>query len=167
MGCNNNIFIRIKEKIRIGKNSVMSKQIDLNVWSYMRLQLALILIFSLLTFSVQASTSELKMISTMDILNENSSALAREDIISFMKSEKVQNELVKQGVNPAEALKRVATLSNSEVKNLSDQIKKAQAGGDFGVGSIIGAFVFIFIVLLITDILGLTKVFSFTRSIRQ
>ncbi|WP_367187996.1 PA2779 family protein, partial [Sulfuricurvum sp. RIFOXYD12_FULL_44_77] len=38
------------------------------------------------------------------------------------------------------------------------------AGGDGG--SIIGAIVFIFIVLLITDILGLTKVFNFTRSVR-
>jgi hypothetical protein len=34
------------------------------------------------------------------------------------------------------------------------------AGGD-GVGAVVGAVVFIFVVLLITDLLGLTHVFSF------
>ncbi|HEX2531678.1 MAG TPA: PA2779 family protein [Burkholderiaceae bacterium] len=36
------------------------------------------------------------------------------------------------------------------------------AGGD----SVIGVIVFIFVLLLITDILGLTKVFPFTRAQR-
>jgi hypothetical protein len=31
---------------------------------------------------------------------------------------------------------------------------------------VVGAIVFIFVVLLVTDILGLTKVFPFTRSVR-
>lgn len=132
----------------------------------MRLQLSLLLILSLFSLSVQSAQVELKMISTMDVVEENSVAQSRTDLITFMQSEKVQNELVKQGVDPKEALKRVASLTSSEVKSLANQIKKAQAGGDFGVGGIIGALVFIFIVLLITDVLGLTKFFSFTRSVR-
>jgi hypothetical protein len=35
------------------------------------------------------------------------------------------------------------------------------------VGEILGAIVLVFIVLLITDILGYTKVFPFTRSIKH
>jgi hypothetical protein len=38
---------------------------------------------------------------------------------------------------------------------------KAPAGG-----GIIGAIVLVFLVLLLTDILGFTKVFPFTRSVR-
>ena len=35
-----------------------------------------------------------------------------------------------------------------------------------GVDGIVGAIVLVFLVLLITDIVGLTKVFPFTRSMR-
>jgi hypothetical protein len=41
------------------------------------------------------------------------------------------------------------------------QIDAAPAGGD-----VVGVLFTIFIILLVTDILGLTKVFPFTRSMR-
>ena len=44
---------------------------------------------------------------------------------------------------------------------MADQIENAPAGS-----GIIGAIVLIFLVLLVTDILGFTKVFPFTRSVR-
>lgn len=132
----------------------------------MRLHLSLLLILSIFSFSIHAAESELKMVSTISVIEENSSQAERLEVATFMQSENVQKELIKQGVNPKEALSRLATLSNAEVKSLADQIKAAKAGGDFGVGGIIGVFVFLFIVLLITDILGFTKVFPFTRAIQ-
>ena len=61
-------------------------------------------------------------------------------------------------------LDRVARLSCTaappEPWRLADQIDSAPAGG------IIGAILLVFFVLLVTDILGLTKVFPFTRSVR-
>ena len=53
-------------------------------------------------------------------------------------------------------------LSDAEAAYLADQIDHAPAGGD----SLLGVLVFIFVLLLVTDILGLTKVFPFTRSVR-
>lgn len=132
----------------------------------MRLQLSLLLILSIFSFSIHAAESELKMISTMDIVEEMSSDLARKEVMTFLQNEAVQNELLKQGVNPQEAMNRLASLTSNEIKNLAEQIKKSQAGADFGVGGIVGVAVFIFLVLLITDILGFTKVFPFTRSVR-
>ena len=133
----------------------------------MRLKISIILIFSLLSFTIYSAEAEIKMLPTLDVVNEFSTIQTREDLITFIKSDNVQKEFIKRGVDPKEALIRIASLTNEEMKSLSDQIKKSQAGGDFGVGTIVGAAVFIFIVLLITDILGLTKVFSFTRSIRS
>lgn len=132
----------------------------------MRTQIAVLLISAFLSLSIQAAPAEFKMLPTMNVVEEVTSLQSREELAEFIKTEKVQHELIRLGVEPKEALSRIASLSNSEVKSLSVQIKKAQAGGDFGVGSVLGIAVFIFIVLLITDILGLTKVFSFTRSIR-
>lgn len=131
----------------------------------MRAYLSLVLVTALLSLSVQAAPAKLAMLPTLEIVENSTSAQERANLVTMMKSEKVKAELIKLGVNPDEALNRIAALSASEVKKLSQQIEHAKAGGDFGVGSIIGAALFVFIVLLITDILGFTKVFPFTRSV--
>ena len=60
-----------------------------------------------------------------------------------------------------EALERVQALDDQQAHELAAQIDELPAGA-----GVLGAIVTIFVVLLITDILGFTKVFSFTRSIR-
>lgn len=73
----------------------------------------------------------------------------------------VQAALVSHGVDAQQAALRVAALSDEEVALLNQRIDSLPAGGN-----VVGAIVFVFLVLLVTDILGLTKVFPFTRSIR-
>ncbi len=79
-------------------------------------------------------------------------ALARDD---------VARQLSQMGVNPDDARQRVAALSDQEIASLSDKIDRLPAGGDF-----FGTIGAIFVILLITDILGFTKVFPFTRAQR-
>ena len=52
-------------------------------------------------------------------------------------------------------------MTDEEASIVAKQIDTLPAGADAGM-SIVGAIVFIFVVLLITDVLGLTKVFNFT-----
>ena len=78
-------------------------------------------------------------------------ALSRDDVRAAMQ---------RQGVDPAQAIERVAALTDDEASRLAEQINNAPAGG------IIGALLLVFFVLLATDILGLTKVYPFTRSVR-
>lgn len=84
----------------------------------------------------------------------------RQRIYAALAREDVRSELVKRGVDPLQVEQRVAALTDEEASAMADQIEKAPAGG------IIGAIVLIFLVLLLTDILGFTKVFPFTRSVR-
>jgi hypothetical protein len=79
----------------------------------------------------------------------------------------VRAQLEAHGVNPAEVKARVAALSDAEAADLASRIGSLPAGGDGGVGALIGALLIVFLVLLITDILGFTKVFPFTRSIQR
>ncbi len=65
-----------------------------------------------------------------------------------------------QGINPEEAKSRINSLSDAEVTRIAGILDQLPAGGS-AVGAVIGAAVFIFVVLLITDLLGLTHVFSF------
>jgi hypothetical protein len=70
-------------------------------------------------------------------------------------------ELERLGVDPAEAQRRVDALSAAEVAELQRRIDALPAGGF--VGAIVGAALIVFLVLLITDIAGLTDVFTFVR----
>ena len=79
---------------------------------------------------------------------------------NLMSREDVVAQLEKLGVDPQDAQTRVAALTEEEAVMLADQIESAPAGG------IIGAILRVFFVLLITDVLGFTKVFPFTRSVR-
>ncbi|KAI5913139.1 PA2779 family protein [Thauera sp. 2A1] len=72
----------------------------------------------------------------------------------------VQAELQRYGLTEDQARERIAALTDEEAAALVKQVDDAPAGG------IIGAILLVFFVLLLTDILGLTKVFPFTRSIR-
>lgn len=89
----------------------------------------------------------------------------KERIVSFLERSDVRAQLESMGVTPADARARVATLTDAEAADLAGQIERMPAGAD-AAGAIVGAIILVFIVLLITDLLGLTKVFPFTRPIR-
>jgi len=89
-------------------------------------------------------------------------AAQREEINRLLERADVQSRLQAYGVSAEDVKARVAALTDGEVAQLAAEIDSLPAGGD----SIIGALVLIFVILLITDILGLTKIFPFTRPIR-
>lgn len=86
----------------------------------------------------------------------------RAQVLATLNRADVSEALVAKGVDMEAARARIASLSDQEVVALADQLEHAPAGAS----GVLGTIVFIFLVLLITDILGFTKVFPFTRSIR-
>ena len=85
----------------------------------------------------------------------------RDRVRSFLDRSDVQAQLQRLGVDPGEAQARVDALTDDEAARIAGHLEQLPAGG-----SVIGVLFAIFIILLITDILGLTKVFPFTRSVR-
>ena len=93
------------------------------------------------------------------------SSPARERIVGLLERGDVRAQLASLGVNPADARARVAALTDDEAAQLAARIDSMPAGGD-GIGAIVGAALLIFLVLLLTDILGFTHVFPFTKPIK-
>ena len=88
---------------------------------------------------------------------------ARDHLKTLISRNDIKNALISQGIDPDEAKARVDSLSDSEVIEVADKIEQLPAGG--GVfGAIIGAALIVFLVLLLTDILGFTDVFPFVKS---
>jgi hypothetical protein len=86
----------------------------------------------------------------------------RRKVDAFLQRQDVRDQMVAFGVDPEEAQARVASLSDQEIRQIAGQIDRLPAGQGVLV-ALIGAAVFIFIVLLITDLLGLTHIFPFVR----
>ena len=109
------------------------------------------------TQSVQAA-----LISTEQVVAAGAAQQERANIAMALDRPEIQAQLEKMGISQSDAQARIAALSDAEVASISHQIDTLPAGGD----GFVGALLFIFILLLVTDILGLTKVFPFTRSAR-
>jgi hypothetical protein len=115
----------------------------------------------MLCFTIPLQTAQAGMVSTGQVAAQ-ASPDQRAHVIDFLEREDVRQALESYGVNPADAKSRVAALTDEEIASLNQQIGDLPAGGD----SVLGILFAIFIILLITDILGLTKIFPFTRSVR-
>ena len=87
----------------------------------------------------------------------------RDRVTSFLDLAEVQAQMQALGVNPQAALARVDALSDDEVASLAGRLDQLPAGGT----DIVGALLLVFIILLITDILGFTKIFPFTRPVQK
>ena len=103
-----------------------------------------------------------QMASTEAVMGHSVSS--KEKLVQIIAREDVVKRFEALGVDPAMVQARVASMTDEEASKISHQIDTLPAGADGGA-TIIGAIVFIFVVLLITDLLGLTKVFNFTKPI--
>ena len=87
---------------------------------------------------------------------------ARDHLKTLISKNDIKKSLISQGIDPDEAKARVDSLSDSEVMEVADKIEQLPAGGG-AIGAVIAASVIVFLVLLITDILGYTDVFPFVK----
>jgi hypothetical protein len=96
------------------------------------------------------------------LATENALAGAQQaQVQRLLERADVQARLEAYGVNAADVKARVAAMNDDEAAALAARIDSLPAGGD-----LIGAVVLVFLVLLLTDILGFTKIFPFTRPVR-
>lgn len=124
------------------------------------------LAFAIFLVSVPFNYADAALVKTETVLTMAQGQKSREAVIGFLDRKDVQAAMKAQGINAAEAKARVASLSDAEVARIVGQIDSLPAGGD-ALGTVVGAALFIFVVLLITDILGLTDVFTFVKSQRR
>jgi len=119
----------------------------------------------ILSITLFAQTSWAQMASTEALFKQPVTQSAKEKVIQFTAREDVRKILGQMDVDPQMIEARVASMTDEEASQFANEIATLPAGSD-ALSSLVGAAVFVFVVLLITDILGFTKVFGFTRTIR-
>lgn len=113
--------------------------------------------------SIHVPAAQAAMVGTEQVLasatQQHNAQQAREQLSVLLARDDLARQLQAQGVDPAQVMARIDRLSDDEVMQLAGQLEQLPAGGS----SLIGAAVLIFLVLLVTDILGLTDVFPFVN----
>ncbi|OBA00638.1 MULTISPECIES: PA2779 family protein [Halomonadaceae] len=128
------------------------------VRAYLSTLLIAALVITSLPVAAAPASSTTDLVSTQSVLANDSAQADRERIHQLLNRADIQDELVKQGVDLDEVEARVAALSDAEAQQMANQLEELPAGA-----GVVGALFAVFIILLVTDILGLTDVYPFTR----
>jgi len=87
---------------------------------------------------------------------------ARNTIKTILAREDAQAVLRAQGIDPLEAMARVDTLTDAEAQRIADEIEELPAGGNFFLTFLLVVGIIV-VILIITDAMGYTNVFTFVR----
>ncbi len=109
-------------------------------------------------FVLQCGQAQAGLVSTDTVFKDaRIIAATRAEVVSMLDTRAVADELIALGVEPALVKQRVANLTDAELLELQQGLQTLPAGG---IG-VVGAAVLVFLVLLVTDIAGLTDIFPF------
>ena len=121
-----------------------------------------VVIVSMLSMSIWIPGAQASMVSGEQVIASQSAQHDRERLRSMFERADVREQMLARGVDASSAQARIDALTDNEVASITGKLDSLPAGGD-----VIDALIFVFLVLLITDILGFTKVFPFTRAIHR
>ncbi len=124
---------------------------------------ARVLVVSVFCLGLPVPTAHAELVATDEADAMQLRASARERVATFLGREEVRAGLERHGVSASEAKARVDALSDDEIQRVAARLDELPAGGAALETALVVGFLAFFI-LVITDILGFTKVFSFTRT---
>jgi hypothetical protein len=119
--------------------------------------LTALLAVSILFVSVQPTVNA-AIVSTSELVATEQSKIGKEYLLNSLEREDVRTALTSQGVDLEMAKQRVASMTDEEVRALNQKMDEMPAGG-----GVVGAVIIVFLVLIITDLVGWTDVFPFVN----
>lgn len=113
---------------------------------------------SVLLLSATIGQAQAGMITNQQIVQQ----LDRQQAVALFDRADIQNQLAELGVDAELAKSRVAAMSDAEINQLNQHLADQPAGQD-----VLGLAFLVFVVLVITDMLGATDVFPFVKNINR
>lgn len=107
-------------------------------------------------------SAQAAMVGTDQIINQTDSSLTREQLQQFLDRETAQQQLQAWGVSPDWIKGRVNNLTDRELARINQGVGNLNAGGD----SALGVLLIIFIVFVVTDVIGATNIFPFIHPVK-
>lgn len=127
-----------------------------------RTQRPLAWLLSALLVLMPVMSAQAAMLGTDTLITSTETQQSIAGLQQLLEREDAQQQLLALGVSPEQVRERVASLSDSELARINQGIDTLNAGGD----SVLGILLLIFIVFVITDVLGATNIFPFIHPIK-
>jgi len=122
-----------------------------------------ILVVSLCALGLPIPSVQAELVATDRVETTRQDGFSGRELLgSLLDRADVRAALERQGVSADDAKARVNALNDDEVERLAARFDSLPAAGN-GFESALWLGFLVFVILLVTDILGFTKVFSFTR----
>jgi hypothetical protein len=118
---------------------------------------------SLMTFlCMQMAPLQAAMVDNDALIAQTQQQVTKQEVLSKLDRQEVQDKLVAMGVNLDDAKQRINQMNDQELAQIQQDFDEMPAGS-----GLIGAALVIFIVLVVTDMLGATDVFGFVHDINH
>lgn len=127
---------------------------------FARWKRAMSVLFAGLLLASTTLPAQAALVGTDTVLNEARADADRTELIQMLQGDEVRDRLEAMGVDPANAEERVQRMTDAELAQLQQHMDEAPAGGDA-----LGVALTVFIVFVITDVIGATDIFPFIRSV--
>lgn len=135
----------------------------MNMFDSCRTALAQLAIALTLVATLPISQLHAGLVSTESVIAETFDSTGdRARVEAFLARDDVKRQLADLGVDPREAAARVAALGDDEINRIAGQLDELPAGEGVLTTIAIVAGV-ILIILVITDVAGITNVFTFIK----
>ena len=100
------------------------------------------------------------MIGNEQIVNQSLSVQTRDSLRQLFEQDTARQQLQAWGVSPDRINTRINSLTDAELARINQQVGDLNAGGN-----ILGILLVIFIVFVITDVIGATDIFPFIHPV--
>jgi len=117
-------------------------------------------ILSIFLINLSFGTAMAGMIGNTAIMAQSEQGTERQALIQQLQRSEVREQLLSMGVQPEAVERRIQQLSETEVAQLNQQIANAPAGS-----GVIELLVLVFLVFVITDVIGATDIFPFIHPV--
>lgn len=132
----------------------------MNLTRRLKRMLAMTLSISLLFSGVLVGTASAAVVDTDTVIEAQQQQYDREQLKALLDDEQVQKKLTALGVDKAEVEQRIDAMTPAELAQLNDHMDSMPAGG-----SVLGVLLVIFLVFVITDVIGATDIFPFIHPV--
>jgi hypothetical protein len=112
--------------------------------------------------SIHTAPLQAAMVDNDQLLASSQQELTKTQILSELDKQEVQDKLVAAGVNIDDAKQRIQQMNQQELAQIQQEFEQMPTGS-----GIIGALLVVFVVLVVTDMLGATDVFGFVHNINH
>ena len=120
----------------------------------------LALVLSFLLICLPFGQTQAAIIGNSQVINQIQQANDKEVLLQVASRADVQEQLLGMGVTTADIESRIDQMTQEEIAQLNQQIDQLPAGG-----GVLGVALVVFIVFVVTDVIGATDIFPFIHPV--